>query len=147
MVSTAFSHDFPLETRLVFFFFFCSRLNMLLRLLSTLRIAAFRRQLVNYTANLTEERDELNANLEEAKKALQREMATRIALESKGHMPQGRKVRHSSTALPCLASPRLAVQAFRKNEKEASVGLGFRFFVSYVVLRWVLGTDIRMTLS
>lgn len=50
-------------------------------------------QLVNYTANLTEERDELNANLEEAKKALQREMATRIALESKGHMPHGRKVR------------------------------------------------------
>lgn len=48
---------------------------------------------MNYTANLTEERDELNANLEEAKKALQREMATRIALESKGHMPHGRKVR------------------------------------------------------
>lgn len=47
---------------------------------------------MNYTANLTEERDELNANLEEAKKALQREMATRIALESKGHMLQGRKV-------------------------------------------------------
>eukprot|EP00752_Nemacystus_decipiens_P018721 g16784.t1 len=47
--------------------------------------------LVNYTANLTEERDELNANLEEAKKSLQREMATRIALESKGHMPHGRK--------------------------------------------------------
>lgn len=48
---------------------------------------------MNYTANLTEERDELNANLEEAKKALQREMATRIALESKGQMSQGRKVR------------------------------------------------------
>lgn len=50
-------------------------------------------QLVNYTANLTEERDELNANLEEAKKALQRELATRIALESKGQMSQGRKVK------------------------------------------------------
>lgn len=49
-------------------------------------------QLVNYTANLTEERDELNQALEEAKKALQREMAARIALESKGHMQQGRKV-------------------------------------------------------
>lgn len=35
-------------------------------------------------ANLTEERDELNQSLEEAKKELQREMAARIALESKG---------------------------------------------------------------
>ncbi|CAM9821584.1 unnamed protein product, partial [Laminaria digitata] len=49
-------------------------------------------QLVNYTANLTEERDDLNQSLEEAKKALQREMATRIALESKGQLLQGRKV-------------------------------------------------------
>lgn len=58
---------------------------------------------MNYTANLTEERDELNASLEEAKKALQREMATRIALESKGQMQQGRKVRLSLTAhLPWL---------------------------------------------
>eukprot|EP00904_Undaria_pinnatifida_P005199 jgi/Undpi1/1809/HiC_scaffold_12.g05196.m1 len=47
--------------------------------------------LVNYTANLTEERDDLNQSLEEAKKALQREMATRIALESKGQLLQGRK--------------------------------------------------------
>lgn len=50
-------------------------------------------QLVNYTANLTEERDELNTSLEEAKKSLQREMATRIALESRSQIPQGRKVR------------------------------------------------------
>ena len=47
---------------------------------------------MNYTANLTEERDDLNQSLEEAKKALQREMATRIALESKGQLLQGRKV-------------------------------------------------------
>eukprot|EP00903_Cladosiphon_okamuranus_P005944 g5873.t1 len=56
--------------------------------------------LVNYTANLTEERDELNANLEEAKKALQREMATRIALESKGNMLQGRKGSRSGVRPP-----------------------------------------------
>lgn len=57
-------------------------------------------QLVNYTANLTEERDELNQSLEEAKKALQREMATRIALESKGQLPQGRKVRTCPAGAP-----------------------------------------------
>lgn len=58
-------------------------------------------QLVNYTANLTEERDELNQALEEAKKALQREMAARIALESKGQMQQGRKV-GMSASLACF---------------------------------------------
>ena len=63
-------------------------------------------QLVNYTANLTEERDELNQALEEAKKALQREMAARIALESKGQLQQGRKVRPLalSTVLVCSKS-------------------------------------------
>lgn len=68
-------------------------------------------QLVNYTANLTEERDELNTSLEEAKKSLQREMATRIALESRGQMPQGRKVRlHSIDGFrSSLEPPRLLV--------------------------------------
>lgn len=67
----------------------------LLCLLFYLFCSLFFPQLVNYTANLTEERDELNASLEEAKKALQREMATRIALESKGQM-RGRKVRRTA---------------------------------------------------
>lgn len=70
--------------------------SLSLRLARLLALAPIHDQLVNYTANLTEERDELNANLEEAKKALQREMATRIALESKGHMPQGRKVQSTN---------------------------------------------------
>lgn len=72
-------------------------------------------QLVNYTANLTEERDELNASLEEAKKSLQREMATRIALESRGQMPLSKKVRpHAiisydrSAAVANALEPRLA---------------------------------------
>ncbi|CAM9903015.1 unnamed protein product, partial [Pylaiella littoralis] len=71
--------------------------------------------LVNYTANLTEERDELNASLEEAKKSLQREMATRIALESRGQMPLSKKVRpHAiisydrSAAVANALEPRLA---------------------------------------
>lgn len=67
-------------------------------------------QLVNYTANLTEERDELNQALEEAKKALQREMAARIALESKGQMQQGRKVCLHHSLFSCELALVFAVQ-------------------------------------
>lgn len=74
-------------------------------------------QLVNYTANLTEERDELNQALEEAKKALQKEMAMRISLETRGHLPSRRQVCHCvmlySTLVPCNLGPSVFVSVGR----------------------------------
>lgn len=49
-------------------------------------------QLVNYTAHLTEERDELSTTLEEVRKKLEREIAARVTLESKTQQSQNRSV-------------------------------------------------------
>ncbi|KAG5181715.1 PapD-like protein [Tribonema minus] len=83
--------------------------------------------LVTYTANLTEERDTLRRSLEDAKRSLQKEMAARMALESKALKENLQPL--SSDAGSGLAQLKAATPPARRQS-----GIGMRVVLLLVLL-------------